>query len=228
MRKRRIFIFEDNPMILLMLRDYLGAMDYEIMSSTEPIACPLYLEQSERCDHLHPCTDILLADFNLPVMSGLDMILKQEMRGCRSIIKNKAVMSGNIDQRSLTIMKEKGIHYFQKPFKLSDFKLWLQECDERIDLSQPLGIKRKSIRSRVNIDVSFLTDQQSPACRGQVADISPEGLRLNTSHKLEELQTIIFETTLPNSCVEAQVRWVKRMNGSQFSAGLQCSSYSAL
>ena len=227
MRKKRIFIFEDNPMILLMLSDYLGAMDYEIISSVEPLSCPVYAEQSGRCDNLRPCTDILLTDFNLPGISGLDMILLQEQRGCRSSLKNKAVMSGNTDKRSLTIMEEKGIRYFQKPFKLSDFKLWLKECDSRIDLSQPLGIKRKSIRNSVHIDVSFLFNGNGPACSGHVADISPEGLRLNTRHELKELQTLVFETALPNSCAEAQVRWVKREDGSPYSAGLQCRSHEA-
>lgn len=227
MRKKRAFIFDDDPMILAMLTELLRGMDYETISHAEPVACPLYADH-ERCDNLRPCCDVLLTDLGLRGMSGLDMILLQQKRGCKRTIKNKAVMSGNIDQKSLTIMIEKGIPYFQKPFRLSDFRNWLKECESRIDLSQPLGIKRTNTRSMVDIDVSFHINEQIDAVNGHVANISNDGINLLTDHELKEDQTITFRTPLPNSCTEAQVRWVSRESGPSFSAGLRCVTYGTI
>jgi len=225
MRKKRAFIYDDDPLVLSMLSDFFRSRNYDTLSYLEPHTCPVYMGQNEHCENLRPCGDIFLTDFHLPNMSGLDMILLQEEHGCKVDIRNKAVMSGFMNDGSLSVMEEKKIPFFRKPFKLSDLDKWLAECDTRIDLTQHLGMKRRSIRSEVQIDVSFLTNEHVNVFNGLVANISPEGLKLYTEHELRENQTVRFKTSLPNACSEARVRWVTGGNGLSYTAGLICSSH---
>ncbi len=96
MRKKRILIFEDDERILMFLKNVFEDKGYEVLAYDEPQRCPIYGDTLGRCDNIHLCGDLSLADFQMPRMTGLEMILLQEARGCKTDIRNKAILSGNV------------------------------------------------------------------------------------------------------------------------------------
>jgi len=42
MRKRRAIIFDDEPVVLLVLKDFFETRGYEVLAFREPVICPVY------------------------------------------------------------------------------------------------------------------------------------------------------------------------------------------
>jgi YesN/AraC family two-component response regulator len=103
------------------------------------MVCPLYEKQTEQCDMAYPCADIVITDFEMPKMNGIELILRQAERGCMVNIKNKAVISGNLDEENRSKIAALGIAFFHKPMNFDELIDWLDACDKRIDLSQRIG-----------------------------------------------------------------------------------------
>jgi hypothetical protein len=72
-------------------------------------------------------------------MNGIELLRNQSQRGCPLTVKNKALITASLDSEDEMAVKELGCAYIGKPFTLSDIKKWLNECEERIDLSSPIG-----------------------------------------------------------------------------------------
>ena len=139
MRKKRILIVDDEPMILASLEQFLAGMDYEIASYGEPDTCPIYSNNVECCPNDEPCSDIVILDLKMPRMNGIQLFEKQKQRGCKIDTRNKTIISGypptnnHSDQ-----VKELGCSYLEKPFIVSELLKWVDECNKRIDTSQSL------------------------------------------------------------------------------------------
>jgi YesN/AraC family two-component response regulator len=82
---------------------------------------------------------MIITDFQMPKMNGLQLLKAQTERGCKIDIRNKAVISGYIDGSNNHIMDTLGCSYFSKPFQFKELSGWLADCEKRIDLSQPVG-----------------------------------------------------------------------------------------
>ena len=90
--KLRAFVFDDNDMLRKTISSVLESRGYEVFSYSEPLLCPVYL--ARKCPHDYPCVDVLITDLRMPNMTGLDFIENQMAKGCKGMVKNKAVMSG--------------------------------------------------------------------------------------------------------------------------------------
>ena len=139
MRKPRVIILDDEPLILDMMGRFLAQRGYEVVSLTEPVICPLYEKGADGCEQAVACADVVITDLKMPKMSGIELLERQTQRGCKLDIRNKAVMSAHFDEDSMKRIRNLGCAYFEKPFRLSGLSGWLHECEQRIDLSQPLN-----------------------------------------------------------------------------------------
>jgi len=139
MRKRRVILFDDEEIIVFLFKDFLSSLGYEVFAFTEPAACPVYEKNADACPEQYPCADIIITDFRMPRMNGLELIQEQTRRGCKLTVRNKAVTSGYLDEETQMKVKQLGCRYFQKPVEFSHLKEWLSECEKRIDRAQPLG-----------------------------------------------------------------------------------------
>jgi CheY-like chemotaxis protein len=138
MRKPRAIICEDDTTILDVLTKYLSDLNYEVLSCNNPTECSIYNKHVDSCLTRDPCCDILITDYKMPQMNGIELIQKQFQRGCQLDIRNKAIITGHIDDESREVIEQLGCKLFEKPFMLPELLDWLKECEKRFDLSRPL------------------------------------------------------------------------------------------
>lgn len=138
MRKIRIIIIDDDDLTSQMFKRWLSQKGYEVLTYTDPTMWPLFEKKTEKCMKEYPCADIIFTDLKMLHMSGIEFLQNQAQRGCKLDIKNKAIISGYIDDESRKAIKKLGCAFFEKPFDLSLISEWLHECEKRIDLSRAL------------------------------------------------------------------------------------------
>ena len=139
MRKPRALIYDDEIILLDLLKRWMVQRGYEVLTFNEPIVCPLYDKQSDVCIQEHKCADVVITDFKMPIMTGLELLQSQHQRGCKLDVSQKAVISGDIEIKNKKMIREMGVSFFQKPLIIPEFSEWLNECEKRIDLSVPLS-----------------------------------------------------------------------------------------
>jgi CheY-like chemotaxis protein len=83
--------------------------------------------------------DVLITDQRTPKMTGLDFIENQTRNGCKAIMKNKAVISGNWTKEECEQAKSLGCQIFNKPFRIEEISEWLDECEKSIDPNRKLA-----------------------------------------------------------------------------------------
>ncbi len=136
MRKKRAVIFDDDIIILNVLKEFFLFKGYEVLTFLEPVDCPIVEDKAE-CPSLKTCADIIMTDYMMPKMNGIELLKTQAGRGCKLSIENKALMSGyEIEPRTI---RELGCAFFKKPLSLRELSAWLTERERQMDLSRPLG-----------------------------------------------------------------------------------------
>ncbi len=222
MRNRRAIVFDDEPIILNLLENVLKRRDYEVFLFEKPIACPVFRNNDRHCHSEKPCADVMIADFNMPEMTGVELFELQRVKGCRLDIRNKAIISGMANGDDIREFITAGGTFFSKPFRLSNLTEWIQECEQRMPLTKPVGIPRKERRQPVSINISYSPLAMKREMRGIVTDISDSGFCLQVAHDIPERELIIVDADLPVSCRRASVRWTRRLTSSSVLAGLSC------
>ena len=139
MRKIRIIIIDDHIMTLQMMEKWLSMKGYEVIPFSEPIRCPFSEKNTDKCIKENKCADIYLTDFEMPHTNGLELLQRQSEIGCKLDIRNKAIISGSVDEEMKLQITKLGYTFFNKPIELSELSEWLKECEKRIDLSLPLS-----------------------------------------------------------------------------------------
>jgi DNA-binding response OmpR family regulator len=100
MRKLRTVLIDDRKIIVNMLKDFLSIRNYDVLSFTRPVVCPIRDERGKNCSTDYPCADVIITDFKMPGMNGLELFREQSTHGCKLTRENKAIMSGYIDEES--------------------------------------------------------------------------------------------------------------------------------
>ena len=139
MRKPRAIICDDDHQILDLFRNVLEKLGYEVLTAETPMTCAFYRDHADDCPQHNRCTDILITDNSMPGMTGIELLEIQHQRGCKLISKNKALMTGNEDLELRKKAAELGCHVFPKPLIIPTLISWLQECEKRFNLSEPLA-----------------------------------------------------------------------------------------
>lgn len=138
-RKPRVIIFDDEKTFLNILKKWLSQKEYEVFAFEDPKVCLMYKEGTDHCMKEDPCADIIITDYNMPEINGLELLQYQLQRGCKIDKRNKAVVSGYIDDNIKRVINESGYVFFEKPVDLTVISDWLNECGKRINLSLPLS-----------------------------------------------------------------------------------------
>jgi len=221
-RKRRVVLYDDEDVVLRVLTTFFEMRGYEVLAYHEPSSCPLYAEAADRCENLAPCSDLIVTDYDMPRMSGLELLRLQAQRGCRLTAQNKAVVSGHISDAALGEVRALGCAFFAKPFRLGQLGAWVNDCEQRMDLSRPLGFPRKEERAACGTLVSYQEGARGGLHRAEVVNWSRSGLciRSERPHALDEVVTL--HAAPPVASKSAVVRWVRTAGADAYLVGLSC------
>ena len=219
MRKRRAIIYDDDPGVANMLKEHFKLRGYEVQTRQKPATCPAY-DDNAACKERYPCADIILVDFNMPDMNGIDMLRAQSRNGCRVPAGSRALMSGALGEGGQEGIKELGCMYFQKPFSFDEIAAWLYKREKLMDLSQPLGMRRKEKRPESNEAIECLVAGNNEFVEGLVLNRSPSGLCLKIKWRVRKGQTIAVCSGLSPSRT-ASVRWVNAAGDGSYMTGLK-------
>ncbi len=220
MRRRRAIIYDDDPDVANMLKEHFMLRGYEVLTYQKPVTCPAY-DDITACKELYPCADIILVDLNLSRMNGSDMLRVQSLNGCRVPAGSRALMLDDLDDRGQEDIKELGCMYFQKPFSFGEISAWLAEREKQMDLSQPLGMRRKEKRAEANEVMKCLVAGHDELVEGIVLNRSPLGFCLKIKYPVHQGQTIAVRSGLSPSCRVASVQWVRAVGDGFYMTGLR-------
>jgi CheY-like chemotaxis protein len=130
--KLRVIVFEDDIAMSHLFKKVLQGYGCEVQAFSDPTACTVFCNPECNCSMDRACADVLITDFNMPNMNGIELLRLQRKRGCKALGANKALMSAMTTPRQQAAVRELGCHFFHKPFKLSEIKQWIEGCAERI------------------------------------------------------------------------------------------------
>jgi FixJ family two-component response regulator len=223
MRKRRAIVIDDEQMIVTLFRHFLSTRDYEVFSYTKPVECPIRDVKGSLQSTDCPCADVIITDYKMFPINGLDLLQRQADFGCPIPKENKAVMSGFIHQETLKQIHQSGYHFFSKPIDFSAFSGWLDQCDKRVDLSQPLGSRRKEVRHDTSYEIGCFLNSTTDMMTVTAVNISNNGLCLKLAFPLRSKQVLHFKTVHPLVPFStASVLWINRTPDGSFLAGVAC------
>jgi len=146
MRQRRAIVFDDDPIILDLFKQYFQFKGYEVFAFSEPFICTLPCVDAISCPDNASCADLMVIDYMMPQMTGLQMLVEQKKRNCRLPMDRKALISGYLDSQDLRIIGTLGCAFFPKPLSLARFSDWVAACEKTMDLSQPLGTMTEAVQ----------------------------------------------------------------------------------
>jgi DNA-binding response OmpR family regulator len=222
MRKRRAIIVDDEQVVLNMLKMFFELRGYEVIAFREAVRCADSGDQGRMCDNLRPCADVLVTDNRMPKISGIEMLEAQARMGCTLLSRNKLMISGWLNESELTKIEELGCAFLKKPFTPEELEAWLVGCEERMDLTKPLGSKRKEERESCRLGVSYRRDAADQVCAAMTINRSGSGLCLKVEHPpvLHDVLTLMVE--LPLRSKKATVRWSAPADEGGYYVGLSC------
>jgi CheY-like chemotaxis protein len=223
MRRRRALVFDDEPLILDLLRQYLSSLGYDVVAASEPVICPLYAENAKTCPRQAPCADILITDSRMPAMNGLEFLRALTSRGCRLKPGNRALLSGYLDGDSVTAAKKMGCAFFDKPINFLRLETWITGCDRRIDLTQPLGDRRREDRIPLSGQQPCHVRCANDSMECSTMDVSENGFCLALPLPLEREQLVhVASLSAAAPPRAAFVRWTRRQQDGFYRTGLSC------
>lgn len=130
----RILVVDDNADIRELLKSALSLKGYEVTTISNPSEFPYINERTCTCPEGHPCTDIIIADIVMPKIEGIDFLKQLKGAGCWPIKRGMAaIMSGYLTIHYMNELNSLGIHYFRKPFELSEVFAWVEGCREQFE-----------------------------------------------------------------------------------------------
>ncbi len=129
----RIYLVDDDELILTMLARVLKQEGYEIRSSA---GSPDLLESIRAW---HP--DVVLLDINLPGQSGMDML--KELKSDDVPIEVIMLTADDTAETAVKAMKIGAWDYLTKPFNMDEVKIVIANALENIRLKSELEYLRK-------------------------------------------------------------------------------------
>ncbi len=133
MKKKRIFIIDDDELIVMVLTRALQEDGYEVQSesSTEDIV--------NKIRSSFP--DVVLLDVNLPGRSGIDILKELKSKGTDTQVV--MLTADDTAETAVKAMKLGAADYFTKPFNIEEVKIVVHKLFEKIQLQHEVEHLRK-------------------------------------------------------------------------------------
>ena len=115
---------DDEPCIRDSIVMYLEDLGFEVVAAEDPTVCEA-LAHDHSCIQKQACGDIILVDQHILNMTGVEFIERRIKRGCKGVLTQTAIMSGNLSEHDRGKLDSLGCHYFEKPVALTTIKAWI-------------------------------------------------------------------------------------------------------
>jgi FixJ family two-component response regulator len=153
-RRPRVVIYDDDDAILSVLKIFFSRRGYEVCTYLSPVICSNE-NRFDNCGGLRPCADIILSDYKMPGMTGIELFQHQALRDCPLDISMKAIMSGYSDNEIAVQCKDLGVKFIRKPFTFFELSDWLGGRERLFDLSEPLNDRRANNRQKYSHYIEY-------------------------------------------------------------------------
>ena len=130
----RILVVEDDEAIAGLLKVLLEKRGHQVEVFIDPERCPYQGNNGCTCPSATTCTDAIIVDYQLPRMTGLELLLRQEQAGCCVPSANKAISSALISDERKTEIETHGFTALRKPFEIALLDDFLAKCEARLPL----------------------------------------------------------------------------------------------
>lgn len=127
----RTIIIESDPSLRHLLTLIAQRRGHEVMAFADPGGCTLFAGPGETCTQKNPCCDILIIDYELPFLNGMEVVERQLRGGCWAKVENKACIDIG-DEKITARAKTLGCAVFAKPFSVQAIDAWLAACEMRV------------------------------------------------------------------------------------------------
>jgi len=132
MKTLKAMVIDDDSAVLSLLQKLLQRRGYEVQTYEDPVQFPAYKSKGCPCS-MKPsgCPDIIIADYNMPVVNGVELLESAMENGCHcrhlALLSAKGLMEADMSR-----MTKYGTRYFAKPLDLDDFYPWLDLVEKEI------------------------------------------------------------------------------------------------
>ncbi|MDT8441861.1 MAG: response regulator [Desulfuromonadales bacterium] len=133
----RIVVIDDEECITETFHCHLSDQGHDVITASEPTTCCVY--RGDRCDHEHACADILFVDLNMPRMNGLEFVELLETKGCKSVARNRVIMSGALTDEDRAKARQLGCKIIDKPISLRTIDRLIDELSGNIPADRQLA-----------------------------------------------------------------------------------------
>jgi CheY-like chemotaxis protein len=190
-------ILDDDSVIRHLLANVLIKKGYEVTSYSSPDKCQIYSKTSCPCTWEGACPDLIVTDFDMPSVNGIEFIKHLEQKKCKC--RNIAMISGGHPEHDLKEMLPRGIAFFPKPFRLKTFGVWLDEIRGQYDESVNAENRRRFVRypCELPVEVSISSCGFHEKMLGVARNISKGGLLLECSKFLAPMTECLVAFTIP-------------------------------
>ena len=122
-------VLDDDFSVLTMLSTILRRRNYTVETYLDPVNSPLFSCKM----HDSQCPDLIISDFCMPRMNGMEVLEFQMKKGCRC--RHLALISGKPPSETALIRLAKyGTRFFPKPLPLDDFFTWLGHVEHEVSM----------------------------------------------------------------------------------------------
>lgn len=166
MKATKVLILDDDPFIVSLLVNIFHRRGCDVVTYSSPAACPLYSDATCECKQGEPCASVIVSDYDMPLVNGVEFLESLKKRGCRCA--HTALASGSFPaQETMDRLAKLGIKFFAKPFHKDQIIDWLNQIEPA------LGSRENNQGSQGCGDADPHPNGSPPDCRlagGSAAD----------------------------------------------------------
>jgi DNA-binding response OmpR family regulator len=188
----RVLIVEDEQAVGMVLQDFLRELDHEaeVVPSAE--------EALPRLQHARP--DLVLLDFRLPGMSGLEFLQLPQVRDSRVPI---IVISGvTTEQQAQECLRLGALDFAQKPIPFAHLQrlvvsVELQAVVQKAELARGAVERRRLPRARVALDVR-VRELDRGEWETTSVDLNVEAMKVRAAEERRPGPTVTLSFVVPD------------------------------
>lgn len=131
-----IMIFDDDPQVLALMQRSIQRKGHAVLVYENPLECPLSKVNFRTREPALACPDIIICDFNMPGMNGVEFMEELHDRGCPC--RNFALMTGGgLDESEWIRTARLGTRLFIKPVNFTELFSWMDGVARALDGNGP-------------------------------------------------------------------------------------------